>query len=607
MQHKISGTHIQASTKMLFFVYSVVLALTCLFQNKVIIFPAHYLFVFVIGNVLLCFYLFLAGGAKPKYYIPIHLFLWMFLLYEGYSYLFYSAALIFIAASIYYMRRNSIQPWVTRLYYIVASASIVLAFALNPAILFAVCTLYTIVMVLHADLTTMQKWNVIILGLLHSLAIAACASSFLFPFQQNTIFTLPTSFLIFVLYVASASIHRVVFRLLYAESIIFLCMISLLFGYSIASYKWVYSGSSSPFALCLTGSLVLFVMAFAACFNIQKVLRAKDGILESGLNDWFVKKWEDALSQQEKELSWSGFDSKLSPVIPNDGIKIMYNHKVIYTSGVFLEPGFKSGKSLYAGEVLLVLHRTDTHQSFTPGHYYTAYALARYLLNKLNQWEEMSKIKLLDAEGSGNFSKELSFRKEVTYYLHDNILQNIIATKNIVATLPTEQPALKELAVETLADLNTSIRSQMHEIYPSTLADLSFERNIHILLDEMRKRYGKIPNPHIQYEIFEQMDEQSAYLFYRTLQELLANTCKYAEANHIWIHLYTADHWIMEVKEDGRPIVQEDMEVKIKHLGISSLKHQAGSLGGAFEWAQHDDYKLFTLTLPRRTHEGTVI
>lgn len=74
MQPKISGTSMQTSTKMLFFIYSVVLALICLFQNKMIILPAHYLFVFVIGNVLLCLYLFFANGAKPEYYIPVHLF-----------------------------------------------------------------------------------------------------------------------------------------------------------------------------------------------------------------------------------------------------------------------------------------------------------------------------------------------------------------------------------------------------------------------------------------------------------------------------------------------------------------------------------------------------
>lgn len=607
MPHKISGTHMHASTKMLFFIYSVVLALICLFQNKVIVLPAHYLFVFVIGNLLLCIYLFFADGAKQEYYIPVHLFLWMFLFYESHPYLFYSSAFIFIAVSIYYMRQKAIQPWIKILYYITLLASLLAAFALNPVLLFTVCTLYAIVMVLHAELNTMQKWNVIIIGLLHSLAIAACASPFLFPYQENTIFTLPVSFLIFVMYVMSASIYQVLFRFLFSEAIFFLCMISMLFSYSIASYKWVYSGNSSPFAVYLSGSLMLLVIAFAACFHIQRVIQAKYAILQSGLGDWFVKKWEDALSQREQGLSWSGFDSKLAPILPNDGIKIIYKQEAMYTSGVFLEPDFKAGKSLYAGEVQLMIHETHTHQSFTSGHYYTAYALTRYMQDKLSQWEEMSRMKLPDADQGGNFSEELRFRKEVTYYLHDNILQNIIATKNIVATLPTEQSALKELAVETLADLNTSIRSQMHEIYPSTLNDLSFERNIHILLDEMRKRYGSIPNPHIQYEIFERMDEQSAYLFYRTLQELLANTCKYAEADHIWIHLYTADCWIMEMKEDGKPLVQEDMQGKIKHLGISSLKQQAGSLGGAFEWAQQEDYKLFTLRLPRRTHEGTLI
>lgn len=527
--------------------------------------------------------------------------------YDSYSYLFYGSALIFIAASITFMRRSVIQPWTKMLYYIVLSASLLAAFTLNPVVLFMVCTLYAIVMVLHAELNTMQKWNVVILGLLHSLAVAACASPVLFPYQDNTIFTLPVSFLIFVMYAMSASIYQVFFRVLYSEAIMFLCMISMLFGYSIASYKQVYSDNGSSFAFYLTGSLVLLVIACAVCFHIQRVIQAKYAILQSGLGDWFVKQWEAALSQQDKGLSWSGFDSKLAPIFPNDGIVILYKDKAVYTSGVFLDPDFKSGRSLYAGEVTLMIHETHTHQSFTPGHYYTAYALTRYMRDKLNQWEEMSRMKLPDAEQGGNFSETLRFRKEVTYYLHDNILQNIIATKNIVATLPTEQSALKELAVDTLADLNTSIRSQMHEIYPSTLADLSFERNIHILLDEMRKRYGSIPNPHIQYEIFERMDEQSAYLLYRTLQELLANTCKYAEADHIWIHLYSADCWIMEVKEDGKPVVPEDMEGKIKHLGISSLKQQAGSLGGAFEWAQHENYKLFTLRLPRRTHEGTLI
>ena len=597
------------STKMLFFIYSSVLLLTCLFQTKVITLLPHYLFVFVVGNLLLCMYLFFAHHAKPQYYVPIHIFLWMFLLYSISAYLFYSAGLIFIIATIIYTIVASIQHWAKILYFCVVGVSILMAFTLNISFLFIICTAYIVLMVIHSEMGGMQKWNVAIIGLLHILAILACASASLLPYQHNTIFTLPTSFLIYVLFVGSAGIKQSLYRVLDGKSLLLLTMLVVLLGYSVASYKWVYHGENK-LGLYFSMSVGLAVLVMFICLTIQKGIHTQYKVVQIQLDDWFLEKWEDALGQHEQQLSWSGFDSKLSDIFQNDGVQIIYKNECIYTSGYFHNPSEvieKGTKQLYAEHVILSIHETHTHQRYTPRQYYMAYALARYVNERINQWELVRKLKMADTKQSGNFVKELQFRKEVTYYLHDNILQNIIATKNIVATLPTEQPALQQLAVETLTDLNESIRSQMHEIYPSTLVDLSFERNIHILIDELRKRYGTIPNLHIQYEIMEKMDEGTAYLFYRTLQELLANTCKYADAQNLWIHLYTTDQWIMEVREDGKPIMLEDMETKIKHLGIPSLKHQASLLGGSFEWMQQEDYKLFTLRLPRRAYEDIII
>lgn len=594
---------------MLFFIYSTVLILTCLFQTKMVTLLPHYLFVFVVGNLLLCIYLFFTHLAKPQYYVPIHIFLWMFLLYSISAYLFYSAGLIFIIATIIYTIRISVKHWAKILYFGVASASILMAFILNISFLFIACTAYIVLMVIDSKMGAMQKWNVAIILLLHILAILAVTSASLLPYQQNTIFTLPTSFLIYVLFVGSSGIKQSLYRVLDGKSLLLLMMLVILLGYSVASYKLVYNGENTLGSFF--GMSVSFaVLVIYICLSIQKVINAQFKVVQNQLDNWFLEKWEDALGQQEQQLFWSGFDSKLAHIFQNDGVQIIYKNECLYTSGCFhnfSEVIEKGKKQLYAEHVLLSIHETNTHQSYTPRQYYMAYALARYVNERLNQWELVRKLKVMSAEQSGNFSKELQFRKEVTYYLHDNILQNIIATKNIVAILPTEQPALQQLAVETLTDLNESIRSQMHEIYPSTLVDLTFERNIHILIDELRKRYGAIPNPHIQYEIMEKMDEGTAYLFYRTLQELLANTCKYAEAQNIWIHLYTTDQWVMEMREDGKPIKQEEMETQIKHLGISSLKHQAGMLGGSFEWTQQESYKLFTLKLPRRTYEDTII
>lgn len=603
-----SNNHI--STKMLFLIYSTVLLLTCFFQTKVITLLPHYLFVFVVGNLLLCVYLFFAHYAKPQYYVPIHIFLWMFLLYSISVYLFYSAGLIFIIATIIYTIRTSIHQWANFLYFSVTCVSILMAFTLNISFLFIACTAYTVLMVIHSEMGGMQKWNVAIISLLHILAILAVTSASLLPYQQNTIFTLPTSFLIYVLFVGSAGVKQSFYRILDGKSLVLLTMLVVLLGYSVASYKWVYN-EENTLGLCFSISISLAVIVVFICLAIQKVINAQYKVVQNQLDDWFLEKWEDSLGQQQQRLSWSGFDSKLADIFLNDGIQIIYKNECIYTSGCFhnySEVIEKGEKQLYAGHVILSIHETNTHQSYTPRQYYMAYALAHYVNERLHQWELVRKLKVADTKQSGNFVKELQFRKQVTYYLHDNILQNIIATKNIVATLPTEQPALQQLAVETLTDLNESIRSQMHEIYPSTLVDLSFERNIHILIDESRKRYGKIPNPNIQYEIMEKMDEGTAYLFYRTLQELVANTCKYAEAQNIWIHFYTTrDQWIMEMREDGKPITEEEIETKIKHLGISSLKHQANMFGGSFEWTQMESNKLFTLKLPRRTYEDTII
>lgn len=577
-----------------------IITLSFLFQRDVVTFQAHYFFVFVIGNLLIGSYLFYSNTPKQAHYIPIHIFLWVFLLYSHHALLFYIASGLFIAASIFYVFNISLHSIVRLVYCLLALCTMLAAVFIDPAILFLLCSSYMVMMVLYSpSMSKMLKWNIAIVSMLHLFAILASTEALMFPYQQNTIFTLPVSFLLFVCIVLKYNVKRSLFSLIFVPSISFAFVVAVLFGYSLASYQLVYS-DRDMFSLYWGLSIGSGVLIFTLCYYIHYFVSSKLEQVHNQLDAWFVNKWEDAISQYEKNISWSGFDSKLAELVPNDGIKLVYKEQTVFSSGCFIDDSFSAGKQLYAGgEVRLYIHETNTHRSHSAASFYMFYALMQYIEQKQSQWQEISKLKMSFAEPSGDFGKDLKFRQEVTYYLHDNILQNIIATKNIVASLTTEQAALKELAVDTLTELNSSIRSQMHDIYPSTLADLSFERNIHILMDEMRKRYGYIPTPHITYELAERMDDQTAYLFYRTLQELLANTCKYAQADNIWIQLYEDDAWILEVREDGIPIKIEDMEIKIKHLGISSLKQQANALHGAFEMKQDKQGKQFKLTVPK--------
>lgn len=588
--------------RMLLLIFFVLVVVCALYQIQIITLQPHYFFVFAAGNLFLSAYLFFVGSPRQEYYVPIHLFLWMFLFDASHEPMFFCAGLLFVASAIYYLTRTALQTLAKRIICAVMLGSVIAAVVLDPALLFIACTLYLIVMVLHSStLHKSYKWNIAVVGLLHALAIAACSAALYLPYQENTIFTLPTSFFLYVFIVLRDKMTNSLYKLLFAPSILFMSAAIVLFGYSIASFQLVVLGVNR-FHHFMSASLALGGITLLLCLYIQRVIASRYENVKRQLDDWFRQKFEDAWSQHDREFSWSGLDSILGGIVPNDGIQIFYYKETVFSSGCFRDKKSPVGKRLSSGGgTELAVHETNTHMPFSASQYYALYALATYIDEKLGQWQEISTLKAHRLEGGGDLGRDLKFRQEVTYYLHDNILQNIIAAKNMMESVTTEQAALKELAVGTLAELNSSIRSQMHDIYPSTLADLSFERNIHILIDEMRKRYGYIPTPHIAYEIPDKLDEQSAYLFYRTIQELLANTCKYGEADNVWIHLYAEDSWVLELREDGKRIAPEDLESKIKHLGIGSLKQQARSLDGEFAVMLNEQDKTFKLTLPRRT------
>ncbi|WP_020616197.1 sensor histidine kinase [Paenibacillus daejeonensis] len=588
--------------KAILFVFAAVLGVSSFYLYHIIEPQASYFFVYVVGNLLLAAYLFFSNKPKREHVLPIHLALLAFLFFEGPLLLFLGAGLLFTFASVYFTARASFRPSIKKAYYAIALFGLAAAILAYPVMLFGVFTVYMTITVLHlSSISRYHKWSVGIVTLLHMLSILTLSSKVFLPYQENMIFSLPVSFALYVAVLLWEDIQNHLYRCFQASTILFAYVVILLYGYALASYQLNTYGENL-FALYNIIGLILGGIVILICLYIRNQLVTRTALLHERLDTWFTEKYEDALADYNTDLSWSGFDSKWAELVPNDGIRICYKEREMFASGYFRQLVMPVGKGIdTGGSVCLTIHETNTHMPYAPAQYYTYYALAGYLGRKLDQWQEIRKLHIAKAEAASDFSKELKFRKEVTYYLHDNVLQNIIAVKNIVTALPTEQTALKELAVETLGGLNTSIRSQMHDIYPSTLKDLSFERNIHILIDDMRERYGYIPTPHIKQGIAGKLDEEAAYLFYRAIQELLTNTCKYGEAENLWISLHEGEDLVLDFRDDGKLIQAEDLEVKIRHLGLSSLKHQAQSLGGTFDMMQDALGKQFLLTLPRRT------
>lgn len=566
--------------------------------------------VFSIGTVALGFYLFFAARPILFHVVTGYFSLWMLLVYHTPGWLFYGATLLVLLACVQAIRVSGFKASSKLLLLAAGIAFCIAGVLLHRAFAFMLTGLY---LTLHAAASpgaSRHKLDVLVVDLL--ILMAAIGS--LWRGEQlvdqsiryNLVFTVPVSAFVYLVLIRNrTAILNHLFLLLQPKQGVFLCFQVNVFLFSVTS-KLPRSGSALATISLFAGGIMLFGLWFLYAAYAGAKQREQTKQLKENLEVWFSEKWELALSQHQREFSWSGFETRLAEVFPNDGIAFTQNDRRLFASGCFLQQDLPpNAKQIQEGESRLMIHASLGHQEFSLDGFYMAFAAAAYLREKTDQWDVMKSLRVLGE--NDDFVKDLQFRKDVTYFLHDNILQNIIATKNIVAILPTEQAALQGLAVETLSELNDSIRTQMFEIYPSTLTDLPFERNIHILLDEMKKKFTVLPQFHIQYTLLEKLDEEYRYFFYRAMQELLANSSKHAHAENVWLEMYWDEGYVLAIADDGIPFPAEMDFVKIKHLGLSSIRQQAIAFGGEFELAQQSDRKVMKVTLPRRENENTVV
>lgn len=574
-----------------------------LFIPHIYFLSANYM-VFTLGILTLCIYIFFSNKLVISHITIGYTFLLSILFYPtgGNIYL----AVCFFIEILFCLSIRKIQ--ISKLYKIlvilISIVSVILVFIEQKPLIFVVVGLYLTIYVFSSKITRKNKIDVLVVDILFLTGVFGCLWKLDISIgniiRESMVFTFPVSIIIYILIVNKREIANKIMFIL-KPNILFFIYMNLAFLTVIITSKFFYKDDSYKIY-----SLVLILLLLWVIYKVYIDQKIDKNILyiKETLDNWFKEKWEICINDQETNFSWVGFESRLGEVLSNDGIRICYKEKEIFSSGVFIDNNFEHQKKIIEGDTIIYINEKANHRAFSIQEMYVLFSLVKYINSKMLCWESIKELKI--ATGSGDYSKEIQFRKDVTYYLHDNVLQNIIATKNIISTIKTNQSALKDLAVETLTELNDSIRSQMHEIYPSTLKDLSFEQNIHILIDDLNKKFGKLPSIHINYSIFEKLDEEYTYYFYRAILELLTNTCKHADAKNVWINMESKSCFILEVCDDGEFLSNKD-NIKIKHLGLSSLRHQALSFKGDFRVIEEDNKKIFRITLPRRENENTFI
>lgn len=219
--------------------------------------------------------------------------------------------------------------------------------------------------------------------------------------------------------------------------------------------------------------------------------------------------------------------------------------------------------------------------------------------------QEASKIESLSYDEYVNFeylNMVQNFHKDFSFFLHDNVLQNILALKKLTESLNTEQSETKQLMLKTFDDLNQIFRNKIFELYPSTIEKAPLSDSIKTLCTKLNEDQDSINISFYCPKDFWLKKEQKFHI-YRIVQELLVNAIKHSQATEIKVSLIKSEHFVESIVQDngiGFDLGKIKLrEIENEHFGILSINQEVNSLNGQMTVSPvHPQGTIFKIVLP---------
>lgn len=193
------------------------------------------------------------------------------------------------------------------------------------------------------------------------------------------------------------------------------------------------------------------------------------------------------------------------------------------------------------------------------------------------EWGEsiQNKRSCFYAQGFFQIKKEEELKNKFSNYLHDDILQDLLAVRNLIGR--AENPEIKQLIISVIDQLNQSIREEMHEYHPILLKHLTMRDNIENLIEHIGLNF---PNHHCGVTIVCDnktfLVEPYDIIIYRMMRELIRNIFKHSEATSAVVSLTQKYGEIsLVVSDNGRGMTESNFGG-----GLSSITEQVEMLGG---------------------------
>lgn len=171
-------------------------------------------------------------------------------------------------------------------------------------------------------------------------------------------------------------------------------------------------------------------------------------------------------------------------------------------------------------------------------------------------------------------------RSRIAKELHDGVGGRLSAIKIKIDQLNTtnlKDPELEE-CINQLQDTAKEIRVISHELNENKIDELNFVD----LLNHLVKDYNFYFTGNIYLNIFPEpqfvkIEGTAKHYIYRTIQEILSNCLKYAEAENIYVDCTFDEIYRIMVEDDGKGF---DVTSVKKGMGINNLYKRVESLGG---------------------------
>jgi signal transduction histidine kinase len=185
-------------------------------------------------------------------------------------------------------------------------------------------------------------------------------------------------------------------------------------------------------------------------------------------------------------------------------------------------------------------------------------------------------------------------RKRVSYDLHDNVWQTLLAIRSEIERLLSDRSTKDHAALQdkskkvltAILDMVGKIRSMQGDLWPYVLDDIGILATLDWYCREFEKKHsGLTIDSHTEFGEGEVLSPVKIVI-YRILQEALSNVAKHSRASQVTLRLMKKDHGIeFSVEDNGIGFDPEEAIAKRAPwggLGLLSIKARTELSGGSF-------------------------